>query len=151
MAQRRVTGVDEVAYSTDLLLSMLVRSPGMRAGVNFDRWEAVTDSNECNGLVVLCKDQVVVRSEVGAAIIEDVRIVSEHPNLVFNRRTPIIQCNQLFVKMIEGGPGGRQPVLEHADVTNIHVALQHVPHRIDREFEVLVVFFERQITRRTQV
>ncbi len=69
-----VAGVDEVAHAADFLVGVLVRPPGVRAGVDLDGGIAVTDAGEGDGVIVLGENQVVVRGEVRSELVEDIRV-----------------------------------------------------------------------------
>ncbi len=85
ITNRSVTSVDKVAHSANFFIRVIERGSCLRARVDFDRRKAVSDSYECDRLVVFRKHQIAVSSKVGTEVVKYVRIFAQHANLALDR------------------------------------------------------------------
>src|SRR5581483_4666650 len=130
---------------------MLIRTPVPAFGINGQGGAALTYLRQRDGMIILGKYKVMGRTKVDDGFVIDIRCFSDDIHLGLYGGTPFIQPHQLFMKMVDGGPGGLKPVLKDSDIPNERVVVVNIGHGINGETEIPVMVLGGKLARRNQL
>ena len=77
-------GMHKIGHAAHFLIGMLIRAACPGARVHLDSVGTVADARPRDGVIVLRKHEVVVRREIGAVLVEDIRVVPQHSRLILD-------------------------------------------------------------------
>ena len=86
----------------------------------------MTDADKCYRMFVFSKNEIMVSGEIRAILIKDIWILHDNFRLRCNRRTPLIERDNLLVEMIDRRSSRTQPILKNTNVPRIPVHVENI-------------------------
>ena len=139
-----MTGVQQIRHAADLLGGVLPGFAGRGPGVDHQARIAVTDTDHRHRVLVLGQDQLLPLGQTHPEFVVHGRPADQGEQLAVGLGRHLVDGDELFVQVVEGGTRRFQPVLEHRDVPGVRVVPVQPVHGTDGEGDELFVLLRGQ-------